>query len=282
VVGPAAKRTAVGLLQRDHGVSLRRACRVVQLSTATWRYQRVRDPETATLETQLRTHAADRPRWGYRRLHTLLVRAGHRVNHKRVYRLYRAAALQVRRRQRKRRLAGDRLVLPPLTAPRQRWSMDFTRDTLADGRPFRTLNIVDDFTRECLAIEVDRSLPGLRVVRVLDRLRAVGGVPTTIVVDNGPEFVGRALDAWTYAHGVTLRFIRPGKPIENAYVESFNGKFRDECLNEHWFQSVAEAQVVIEIWRRDYNEVRPHSSLGNVPPGTFAAAQSARGLTLSA
>ena len=193
MVGPAAKRAAVGLLQRDHGVSLRRACRLIRLSTATWRYQRVRDPTTATLEAELRTHASQRPRWGYRRLHTLLARGGHRINHKRVYRLYRAAALQVRRRQRKRRLAGDRVVLPPLTAPRQRWSMDFTRDTLADGRPFRTLNIVDDFTRECVAIEVDRSLPGLRVVRVLDRLRELCGVPTTIVVDNGPSLSGGRL-----------------------------------------------------------------------------------------
>lgn len=282
MVGPIAKRAAVGQLRRDHGVSLRRACRVVGLSTATWRYRSQRAEATTALETRLRHHAAARPRRGYRRLHTLLQREGTVVNRKRVYRLYRAAALQVRRRRRKARLAGGRIVLPALTARGQRWSMDFMRDTLADGRPFRTLNIVDDFTRECLASEVDRSLPGARVVRVLDRLRALHGVPGIIVVDNGPEFVGRALDAWTYAHGVTLRFIRPGKPIENAYIESFNGKFRDECLNEHWFQTVAEAQTLVELWRCDYNEVRPHSALGNVPPGVFAAAQSPRGLTLSA
>jgi putative transposase len=147
--------------------------------------------------------------------------------------------------------------------------MDFTTDTLADGRNFRTLNIVDDFTRECVAIEVDRSLPGLRVTRVLDRL-AADGLPQTIVVDNGPEFAGRALDAWAYARGVTLRFIRPGKPIENAYVESFNGKFRDECLNEHWFVSLADAKTTIETWRVDYNTVRPHSSLGGRTPDHFA------------
>ena len=137
--------------------------------------------------------------------------------------------------------------------------MDFMVDTLADGRGFRTLNIVDDFTRECVAIEVDRSLPGARVVRVLERLQATIGLPRRIVMDNGPEFAGRALDSWAYAHGVELRFIRPGKPIENAYVESFNGKFRDECLNEHWFVSVAEAKAVIEAWRVDYNTVRPHA-----------------------
>jgi len=253
----------------------------VDLSTATWRYQTAPDPMAAALEAQLREQAAARPRFGYRRLHTLLARVGWQVNHKRLYRVYRAAALQVCRRHRKRRLAGDRIVLPPLTARQQRWSMDFMRDTLADGRPFRTLNIVDDFTRECLAIEVDRSLPGVRVVRVLERLAASIGLPALIVVDNGPEFVSRAVDAWTYAHGVTLRFIRPGKPVENAYIESFNGKFRDECLNEHWFQTVAEAQAVIAAWRLDYNEVRPHSALGDVTPATFAARLKPRGLALS-
>ena len=148
--------------------------------------------------------------------------------------------------------------------------MDFMVDTLADGRGFRTLNIVDDFTRECVAIEVDRSLPGLRVVRVLDRLAETLGLPATLVMDNGPEFRGRALDAWAYARGVHLRFIRPGKPSENAFVESFNGKFRDECLNEHWFASVAEAQALIEAWRVDYNTVRPHSALAGKTPEQFA------------
>jgi putative transposase len=184
VVGPTAKRLAVGLLRRDLGISLRRACRVVALSTATWQYHRTPDPAAAALEVQLREQAAARPRFGYRRLHTLLRRVGWQVNHKRLYRVYRAAGLQVRRRHRKRRLAGDRIMLPPLTARGQRWSMDFLRDTLADARPFRTLNIVDDFTRECVAIEVDRSLPGARVVRVLERLLATVGLPAMIVVDN--------------------------------------------------------------------------------------------------
>ena len=150
--------------------------------------------------------------------------------------------------------------------------MDFMSDTLADGRGFRTLNIVDDYTRECVAIEVDRSLPGARVVRVLERLQATTGLPRTIVLDNGPEFTGRAVEAWAYTHGLELRFIRPGKPIENAYVESFNGKFRDECLNEHWFLTMAEAQAVIEAWRVDYNTVRPHRSLGELTPAAYAAA----------
>jgi len=282
VVGPIAKRAAVGLLRRDHCVSVRRACRLIGLSTATWQYRPRQDPTTAALDAALREQAVARPRFGYRRLHTLLGRAGWQVNHKRLYRLYRAAGLQVQRRRRKRRSAGERIMLPPLSAPVQRWSMDFMRDTLADGRAFRTLNIVDDFTRECVAIEVDRSLPGVRVVRVLERLRIGGLLPPTIVVDNGPEFIGRALDAWAYAHGITLRFIRPGKPVENAYIESFNGKFRDECLNEHWFATVVEAQTLIEAWRLDYNHVRPHSALGGLPPAAFAARHNRAGLTLSA
>jgi len=269
MVSPTARREAVGWLQ-TRGTSVRRACRVIGLSRATWRYQRRPDPRNVVLLDRLQAHATARPRFGYRRLHILVAREGLRVNHKRLYRLYRTAGLQVRRRRRKRLPRGERVPLPVPTQRGQRWSMDFTLDMLADGRAFRTLNIVDDFTRECVAIEVDRSLPGLRVTRVLARLHAAVGLPQTIVVDNGPEFAGRALDTWTYAHGVTLRFIRPGKPIENAYVESFNGKFRDECLNEHWFVSLADAKTAIEAWRVDYNTVRPHSSLGGRTPGQFA------------
>lgn len=203
-------------------------------------------------------------------MHTLVDREGLRVNHKRVYGVYRDAGLQVRRRRRKRLTRGQRVPLATPSRRGERWSMDFMVDTLADGRGFRTLNIADDFTRECLAIEVDRSLPGLRVVRILERLLVTTGLPETIVVDNGPEFSGRTLATWAYAHGVQLRFIRPGKPIENAFVESFNGKFRDECLNEHWFASVAEAQTLIEAWRVDYNTVRPHSALRGATPEQFA------------
>jgi putative transposase len=269
VVGPIARREAVGWL-RTRGTSLRRACRMIRLSTATWRYQRQSDPTNRTLLERLKAHAADRPRFGYRRLHTLVDREGLRVNHKRVYGVYRDAGLQVRRRRRKRLTRGQRVPLPLPTRRGERWSMDFMVDTLADGRGFRTLNIVDDYTRQCVAIEVDRSLPGLRVVRVLDRLAETIGLPDILVMDNGPEFSGRALDTWAYARGVQLRFIRPGKPIENAFVESFNGKFRDECLNEHWFASVAEARMLIEAWRVDYNTVRPHSALCGATPEQFA------------
>jgi putative transposase len=256
---------------QTRGTSLRRSCRVIGLSTATWQYQRRANATNIVVLERLQAHAAVRARFGYRRLHILLEREGLAVNHKRVHRIYQAAGLQVRRRRRKRLTRAERVPLPVASQRLDRWSMDFTTDTLADGRNFRTLNIVDDFTRECLAIEVDRSLPGLRVARVLDRLHAAVGLPKTIVVDNGPEFAGRTLDAWAYARGVTLRFIRPGKPIENAYVESFNGKFRDECLNEHWFVSLADAKAVIEAWRIDYNHVRPHSSLAGRTPDHFAA-----------
>jgi putative transposase len=269
VVGPIARREAVGRL-RELGTSLRRACRLIGLSTATWRYQRRPDPTNLQLRDRLQAHAAERPRFGYRRLHTLVDREGLHVNHKRVYGVYREAGLQVRRRRRKRLTRGQRVPRPLPSRRGERWSMDFMVDTLADGRGFRTLNIVDDFTRECVAIEVDRSLPGLRVVRVLDRLAETIGLPDTLVMDNGPEFSGRALDTWAYARGVQLRFIRPGKPIENAFVESFNGKFRDECLNEHWFASVAEARALIEAWRIDYNTVRPHSALHKATPEQFA------------
>lgn len=279
MVGPIARREAVGWLQ-TRGTSLRRACRVTGLSTATWRYQRQTSATNRVVLERLQAHAAVRARFGYRRLHILLEREGLVVNHKRVHRIYRAAGLQVRRRHRKRLTRAERIPLPVPDQRLARWSMDFTVDTLADGRGFRTLNIVDDFTRECVAIEVDRSLPGLRVARVLDRLHATIGLPQSIVVDNGPEFAGRTLDAWAYARGVTLRFIRPGKPVENAYIESFNGKFRDECLNEHWFVSLADAKTTIETWRIDYNTVRPHSSLAGTTPEHFARiTEGARRLT---
>ena len=271
MVGPIARREAVGRL-RAQGTSLRRACRVVGLSTSTWRYDRQPDPINTQLLARLTVHASERPRFGYRRLHTLVDREGLHVNHKRIYGVYREANLQVRRRRRKRLTRGQRTPLALPSRRTERWSMDFMVDTLADGRGFRTLNVVDDFTKECVAIEVDRSLPGLRVARVLDRLAETVGLPEMLVMDNGPEFSGRALDTWAYARGVQLRFIRPGKPTDNAFVESFNGKFRDECLNEHWFASVAEARALIEAWRIDYNTVRPHSALGGATPEQFANA----------
>jgi putative transposase len=270
MVKPAAYRQAVGFLRSEFEYSERRACKLLGHARSSNRYL-PRRPVVQGLLDELRKHAVERPRFGYRRLHLLLQRRGWRVNHKRVYRLYRAEGLAVRRKKRKRIAAGLRVVLPAPTRRNERWSMDFVHDTLASGRKFRTLNIVDDLTREALAIEVDTSLGGHRVVRVLERLVAVRGLPLVIVSDNGPEFTGRALDGWAYKAGVKLHFIRPGKPTENAYAESFNGKFRDECLNEHWFLDLDDARTKIEAWRVDYNEVRPHSSLANATPKEYSS-----------
>lgn len=256
----------------------RRACRVVGLAPATY-YYRPRRSEPVELKARLREHAAVRPRWGYRRLHVLLRRDGYSVNHKLVYRLYRAEGLTVRRKKRKRQAAALRTVLPTPVRPGQRWSMDFMEDALSDGRRFRTLNVVDDCSRECLAIEVAFTLPGPRVVRVLERLVELYGVPAVIVMDNGSEFTGKALDAWAYQRGAKLHFIRPGRPVENAYIESFNGKLRDECLNENWFVGLDDAKAKIAAYRTDYNEVRPHSSLDNRTPKEFTACLAGLALT---
>jgi len=269
MVTPAVRREVVAYLQERHHFSQRRACQVAGAPRATVRYRHRRATQEP-LRARLRELAAARPRFGYRRL-TVLVRREHgAVNHKRVYRLYRREGLAVRRRGRKRVARAARIAPVAAPQPGQRWAMDFMQDSLASGRPFRTLNIVDLASRECLAIEVDTSLPGARVVRVLERLCAVHGRPRTITMDNGPEFAGLTLDAWAYKEGVSLDFIDPGKPTQNGHLESFNGKFRDECLNQHWFTGLGDARDTIAAWRDDYNTVRPHSALGNLTPLDFA------------
>lgn len=266
----ASRREAAFYLRQTYGVSERRAGQALGLSNSSLRY-RSRRPASAELRRRLRELAAERPRYGYQRLWALLRREGWEVNHKRVYRLYVEEGLKLRKRRRRSRAQVERVPLPAPAGADERYSMDFMRDTLADGRVFRTLNIVDDYTRECLAIEVDTSLPGARVVRVLERLAAAGRRPLHIVVDNGPEFVSKAVDQWAARSGVNLRFIDPGKPMQNGYIESFNGKFRDECLSQHWFVSLEEARRVSEVWRIDYNERRPHRSLRHLTPAEFAA-----------
>lgn len=270
MVRPTSYRKAVGLIRKEFEFSERRACAVLGFARSSCRYTSRRQ-SSEKLTEELRAHAATRPRFGYRRLHVLLRRGGWRVNHKRIYRLYRAEGLAVRRKRRRKFASVIRVALPTPRAPNQRWSMDFVSDQLSTGRRFRTLNVVDDCTRECIAIEVDTSLGGARVVRVLQRLAETRGLPMAIVCDNGPEFTGRALDEWAHRADVRIQFIRPGKPVENAFVESFNGKFRDECLNEHWFSDMEDARTKIEAWRRDYNEVRPHSSLDNATPREYSS-----------
>jgi len=254
---------------REKGVSERRACSLVGISRLTYRY-RGRDKGDGPIRERMRALAHRWLRFGYRRLGVMLERENMAANHKRIYRLYTEEGLKVRRKRKKLR---SQVRTAPMLVPsrvNERWSMDFMSDCLATGRRFRTLNIVDDLTRECPAIEVDTSLPGARVVRVLDKLAILRGLPDTIVIDNGSEFTGRALDAWANKHGVKLHFIDPGKPVQNAYIESFNGKFRDECLDLHWFTDLADAKEKIESWRVEYNQVRPHSSLGNTTPEAFA------------
>lgn len=250
--------------------SERRACGLVGISRSSARYRRRRSGDQE-LRERLRQLAGERRRFGYRRLHVMLRREGEQVNHKRVYRLYREEGLTVRKRARKRVSRGERLPSQVPAAPNQCWSLDFVSDGLAWGRKIRLLTVVDAYTRESLAIEVDTSLGGARVARVLDRVIAErGAAPREIRLDNGPELTSRALDQWAYERGVSLRFIEPGKPVQNAYIESFNGRLRDECLNEHWFLSLAHAREIIEEWRCDYNQRRPHSALGNLTPLEFA------------
>jgi putative transposase len=272
MVSPQAKRVAVGVLMTERGLGVTRACGLVDISRSLYRY-RSRRPDSAALRARIEAIAAVKRRYGYRRVYLRLRREGWEVNRKRVYRLYRDAGLAVRRRQRKRIGPFERKPLPKPTAANLSWSMDFVADGLIGGRRLRCLTIVDDCTRECLVIEVDISITGVRVQGVLERLADTRGLPKSITVDNGPEFDGQVLDQWAYRSSVQLSFIRPGKPNENAYIESFNGKFRDECLNEHWFISLAHARSVIEAWRIEYNTERPHSSLGNLTPQEFATSR---------
>lgn len=263
-------------MRGEYRRSERQACQLAGMSRSSCRYEAQRRDEDA-LRKRLRELAAERRRFGYRRLTVLLRREGRTVNPKRVYRLYREEGLAVRRRKRKRVAVAARTPLALPVRADEVWTMDFTQDALASGRKFRTLNLMEGYTREALAIEVDTSLPGGRVVRVLEQLRQRRGVPERIRVDNGTEFTSRVADQWADEQGVELHFIEPGKPTQNAPIESFNGKFRDECLNENWFMSLEEARMKIEAWRKDYNQVRPHSALGYQTPEEFAARAAARG-----
>ena len=219
---------------------------------------------------RIREIAGIRVRYGYKRIHILLRREGWRVNHKRVYRIYGEEGLNLRRRRPRRHVSGSRRMdRPPAEYPNACWSMDFICDSLFNGCRFRALTIVDNYSRECPAIEVGKNITGEIVVAVMDRLVQDRGVPDRIQCDNGSEFISRVLDKWAYENGVIIDFSRPGKPMDNAIIESFNGSFRDECLNVNWFLSIEEAREKIETWREEYNEFRPHSSLENLTPRQF-------------
>ena len=243
----------------------------MELHRSSYRYQSVAD-EQAVLRIRLKDLAQARVSYGYRRLHVLLQREGWAVNHKRVYRLYRQEGLMLRTKKPKRHVSCQkRMERAAATEADDSWSMDFVSDELFDGRRIRLLTIVDNFTRESLAIKVDASIGGQRVVEVLSRLNHERGRPKTIRVDNGPEFTSKRLDQWAYLNGVELDFSRPGKPTDNAFIEAFNGRLRQECLNENWFLSLEDAREKIESWRRHYNGERPHGSLGNLTPEEFAS-----------
>ncbi len=251
-------------------MSERRACRLIGADRTSVRYRSTRSPD-AMLRDRLRVLAHERRRFGYRRLHVLLRREGHLVNHKRVWRLYREERLAVRRRGGRRRAIGLRAPIALPIRPNERWSLDFVSDQMTDGRRFRVLTVVDDCTRECLALVPDTSISGRRVARELDRIILDRGRPGTIVSDNGTELTSNAILGWADQAGVGWHYIAPGKPTQNAFIESFNGRLRDELLNETLFRSLPQARVALESWRRDYNQSRPHSRLDWLAPAEFAA-----------
>lgn len=268
MVAPVQRREAVRYLQHHHGVSERRACRVLGLGRSSHRYKVRKNDQQ--LGEKLQILAQERPRFGYRRLEVLLRREGKVVNHKRVYRVYKALDLTVRRKTRRKRVVRRRTPRTAPSAANERWSTDFVSDQLASGQRFRVLNVVDDFTRECIVCFADTSITGDTVARLLGEAIKERGKPKVLISDNGPEFTSRALDAWAHQEGIERHFIDPGKPVQNAYIESFNGRFRDECLDQHWFVNLPQARLVLSVWRRDYNGVRPHSSLDNLAPQEFA------------
>lgn len=272
-----ARRDIVGHWKQVHAFSERRACRLLGMRRSSYRYQRQPDRNEA-LRVRLRELAALRPRFGSPRLWVLLRREGSPVNHKRVERVYREEQLSLRRKRRRKRLSALRVPLPTPDRLNQRWAMDFVADGFTHGRRFRCLTVVDEFSRECPGIYADTSITGPKVAGFLEALAHQRGFPIVLGSDNGPEFAGTIVDQWAHAHGIHLDFIDPGKPVQNAYIESFNGRFRDECLNQTLFVDLPDARKKIESWRLDYNRNRPHSALGHLTPEEFANQQPVRGM----
>ncbi|EQB9156453.1 IS3 family transposase [Morganella morganii] len=269
VLRPAQKREAVTWLLEAYRIGLRRGCRLMMQSRTVYHYQSRRDDRAVT--QRIREIAETRVRYGVQRIHILLRREGWLINHKKTHRIYCQEGPNLRtKRPRRHVTARHRQERPAVTAADQCWSMDFVADNLFNGRRIRALTVVDNFSRECLAIEVGQGLRGDDVVAVMARLKQLQHrVPERFQTDNGSEFISKALDKWAYENGVTMDFSRPGKPTDNALIESFNGSFRDECLNVHWFLSLEDAQEKIECWRQEYNRQRPHSSLNNQTPEEF-------------
>jgi putative transposase len=282
MVTPAAEREAVTHLKAEHEMSERRACQILQCCRMTVRYASVR-PDDTNLRDRMKAIAHERRRFGYRRIHVLLRREGMNVNHKRLFRLYREEKLSVRKRGGRKRALGTRGVMLVPLLPNQRWSLDFVSDQMTDGRRFRVLTVIDDCTRECLALIADTSLSGLRVARELHQIIAHRGAPQMIVSDNGTEFTSNAILNWADEVQVQWHYIAPGKPQQNGFIESFNGKLRDEHLNATAFTTLHQARVELANWRNDYNQHRPHSGLGWLTPSEFAkTATSAQAMAMDA
>jgi putative transposase len=242
----------------------------VGIGRSSYAYKSIR-PDATLLRHRLRELAASRPRWGYRRLHILLRREGWTMNRKRTYRIYREEQLELRTKRRRKRVSESRLPARVPEAHNELWSIDFMADRLGSGEKFRTFDAIDGATRQCVGIAVERSFPSRLVTAYLDRWISEHGKPSGILLDNGTEFTANVFDAWAYERQIALHFITPGRPTENSFIESFNGKLRDECLNTNWFETIDQAREEIESWRTDYNEARPHSSLGAIPPAQYVA-----------
>jgi len=264
------KREAIATMVIEHHLSERHACTLVGLSRDSYRNPGLASELNTTLSHQITEIAHTRRRAGYRMIHDLLRPEHPGINHKRIYRLYSEAGLAVRRKVKAKRY-GERVPLVKAETVNQTWSLDFVSDSLSTGRRLKFLTVADDFTRECVQMAVDFGMGASYVTRLLDEAAQFRGYPQAVRTDNGPEFIAKAFLAWTQSHQIKHILIQPGCPTQNAYIESFNGSFRDECLNEHWFTSLAEARAEGARWRRDYNELRPHSSIGRIPPAKFAA-----------
>lgn len=275
MVTPQGQREAVAYVQDTHEVSQRRACLVLGFTRALVRYTFTRAPDVLVRE-RLKALAAERRRFGYRRLAIFLRRDGFACNIKKVYRIYKEEQLMVKRRKGRKKATGTRAPLPRPDGLNQVWSVDFISDALTDGRRFRLLAIMDQCSREAISIAADTSMPGLRVVRELEYLVHLRGKPEVIISDNGPELTSKAVLIWAARHQIDWHYITPGKPQQNGFTESLNDKIRNECLNEHWFCNLDEARQIVEDWRQDYNGVRPHSSLGYLTPEEFVAKLAAK------
>lgn len=273
MVRPAAKREVVAYFREAHKLSERRACQLIGQGLTTQRYNNVIQRDDELLKHLLDFFSRTHNRYGYRRLHICLKNAGHKINHKKVYRLYKELDLKLTKKKSKKIKMQRKQEMPKIKSFNDQWSLDFVSDKLTDGRSIRFINIIDNYSRYNVDINAAVSLPSAKVIRIISNAIAKYGKPKSLLLDNGPEFRSKLFHKWATEEDIKLCYIAPGKPTQNAYIESFNGKFRDECLDQHWFSSISEAKDVVEKWRKHYNEDRPHSSLGYLPPREYMAKQ---------